>query len=256
MNYTVLKEFNERVLLLTLNRPSRKNAFNTEQWLTFSTALDEARENDEVNVVIINGAGEDFSSGQDLTDFSDVSEGGESPYKICERALAKFDKPLIGAAKGFAVGGGATILFYCDILYVGNSLRMRLPFTSLGLVPEFASSYLLQTNIGRQRAAELFYTAEWIDADMAVETGMAAHKFSDDKLLNNALMKATEIARWPLNAIRETKRCLNMVHKSGIDAAFKMEHAGMDKQAGSPENMEAISAFLEKRRPDFYKLKS
>lgn len=255
MSDTILKELNEGVLLLKLNRPEKKNAFNSEQWGAFAEALNEAKENDDVNVVVLTGSGKDFSSGQDLSDPLSPSGDAVASYRTCEPALADFDKPLLGAAKGVAVGGGATILFLCDILYVGDSLRMRVPFTSLGMAPEFASSYMLQAKIGRQRAAEIFFTSEWIDADKAVETGIARQKFSDDELMIKAMGKAAEIAMWPVNSLRETKRCMQEMHKPGIEAALKVEHEAMAKQAGSPENVEAIMAFLEKRKPDFNKLK-
>jgi enoyl-CoA hydratase/carnithine racemase len=137
---------------------------------------------------------------------------------------------------------------------VAESLRLRLPFANLGLVPEFASSYMLQANIGARRAAELFYTAEWIDADKAVDVGIATAKYSDADLLEKATAKAAEIAKWPVNALRETKRCLKAAHKCGIDRALEAEHEGMKKQAGSPENIEAVMAFIEKRPADFKKL--
>lgn len=253
MSNTVLKELKDGILLLILNRPEKKNAFNTEQWKAFSAELDAARGNDDVNVVVITGAGNDFSAGQDLKDYG---VAGEVPsYRICERAVIDFDKPLIAAAKGVAVGGGATILFHCDVLYVGESLRMRMPFNSLGMAPEFASSYMLQAIIGAQRAAELLLTSEWIDADKALETGIASRKFKDDELLQNAMAKAAEIAQWPLSSLRETKRCIKLAHKAGIDAVIKAEHEAMDRLAGSPENIEAVMAFAEKRKPDFRNLK-
>ena len=120
--------------------------------------------------------------------------------------MVEFDKPLVAAAQGVAVGGGATVLFHADIVYVGESLRMRLPFASLGLAPEWGSSYMLQANIGAQRAAELFYTAEWVDADKAHNSGIAADVLPDANLFEHALAKAQEIAQWPVNSLREIKR--------------------------------------------------
>jgi enoyl-CoA hydratase/carnithine racemase len=143
------------------------------------------------------------------------------------------------------------MLFHTDICYVGESLRMRLPFANLGLVPEFASSYMLQANIGAQQAAELFYTAEWINAERAVECGIAARSYGDSELLEKALEKGAEIAQWPVNALKEIKATLRLPHKAHIDAAFVAESEGMERQAGSPENIEAITAFLEKRAPKF-----
>jgi enoyl-CoA hydratase/carnithine racemase len=253
MSNTVLAELKDGVLLLTLNRPDKKNSFNTEQWTALAARLDAARADDDVTVVVLTGAGNDFSAGQDLRDA--VTPGGMASYRITERAVVDFDKPLIGAARGVAVGGGATMLFHCDVLYVGESLRMRLPFNSLGMAPEFASSYMLQKIIGPQKAAELLFTTEWIDADKALETGIASRKFKDDELLPNAMAKADEIAQLPLSSLLETKRCLKTAHKAGIDAALKIEREAMDRLAGGPASMEAMMAFMEKRKPNFRNLK-
>ena len=249
MESTVLKSLKDGVLLLTLNRPDKKNAFNSEQWESTAAELDAARVNDDVTVVVLTGAGDDFSSGQDLK--AAALPGALLSYRILERAIIDFDKPLIAAAKGVAVGGGATILFHCDIVYVGESLRLRLPFNSLAMAPEFASSYLLQTIVGPQRAAEFLFTTEWIDADKALGAGIASRKFRDDELLQNAMAKAAEIAQLPLISLRETKRCLKIAHKAGIEAAIKIEHEAMDKLSDTPEKKEALMAFIEKRKPDF-----
>jgi enoyl-CoA hydratase/carnithine racemase len=251
----VLRELSDGVLLLTLNRPKKKNAFNDPQWDGFRDALNDAREDPALAVVVLTGAGTDFSTGQDLAAFGAASEprddGRPSGFYGCAEAVAAFDKPLVAAAKGLCVGGGATILFHSDVLYVGESLRMRLPFVSLGLVPEFASSYLLQAAIGSRRAAELFYTAEWIDASRALETGIATSVHPDADVLGVALAKAREIARHPVSSLQATKRTLLAARATGVAAALQAEDAGMKAQAGSPENVEAVRAFLEKREPDF-----
>ena len=127
---------------------------------------------------------------------------------------------------------------------------------SLCLVPEWGSSYMLQANIGAQRAAELFYTAQWVEADKALDYGIAAAVVPDSDLYQQALTKAREIAQWPVNSLREIKRCLRLHHLPAIDSAIKAEQAGMMRQAGSPENIEAVTAFMERRAPDFSKLES
>jgi enoyl-CoA hydratase/carnithine racemase len=256
MSDPVLRELDEEgVLLVTLNRPEKKNAFNDPQWDGLRDALSDAREDPRVAVVVVTGAGDDFSAGQDLTAFGKPAEpradGHPSGYYGCMEVLAAFDKPMLAAAKGVGVGIGATFLFHCDIVYVGESVRLRLPFVSLGLVPEGASSYLLQQVIGSQRAAELFYTAEWIDAGQAVTLGMAAGVFPDAQLLEATLAVGREIAEHPVSSLQATKRTLLRAHRDGIRAAFEAEDEGMKAQAGSPENIEAIKAFIEKRKPDF-----
>jgi enoyl-CoA hydratase/carnithine racemase len=245
----------EGVLLVTLNRPKKKNAFDEDQWDGLAVALDTAREDPRVAVVVLAGAGGNFSSGADLSAFGEErpkrADGKSSAFFAAIDSLFDFDKPLLAAVDGVAVGGGCTLAVACDIVYVGESVRMRLPFASLGLVPEIASSYTLQAAIGRQRASELMFTAEWIDAARALELGMAARVLPDEALLDTTLAKAREIAQWPVTALREIKRTMQVAHRAGIDAAREVEDAAMLRQAGSPENIEAITAFMQKRKPDF-----
>ena len=250
MSDTVLQTLDEHgVLLLTLNRPKRKNAFSNEQWLAFGEAVVAADENPAVACVVVTGAGSDFSSGVDLNDFADSGE--EHPFERCARRLVDFNKPIISAAKGVAVGGGATLLLHTDVVYVGESLRLRFPFTALGLVPEWGSSYQLQAVIGARKAAELMYTSEWINAERAVDLGIATAAYSDDELLEKAVEKARQIAEWPVSSLKEKKALMRRVHRAAIHSAIDAEQEGMAKLAGQPENIEAVMAILEKRTPDF-----
>jgi len=270
MGDRLLRELRDGVLLLTWNRPERKNAFDDDAWRAFHEALDEARVAPQVAVVVVTGAGGDFSAGVDLNSFRAAGPGRDDPFRAagpgrdapadgvaehpfgrCMEALCAFDKPLVAAARGVAVGFGATFLFHCDVVYVGESLRMRLPFVSLGLVPEAAASFLLPATIGARRAAELLFTAEWVDAERAQELGIATRALPDDLLLPAALEKAREIARWPVSALQATKQTLLRGREAGVRAALETEALLMAKLAGSPENVEAVVAFLEKRAPDF-----
>lgn len=236
---------------LVFNRPNRKNALDGGLFKAIAHALDEARDDKAVHVVLLSGSGGNFCSGMDLAGNFDE---GSAPFDLCAAAVAGFDKPLVAAVDGTAIGGGATIPLHCDVVYVSDSLRMRFPFVNLGLVPEFSSSYMLQANIGARRAAELMYTAEWIDADRAVDLGIATAKFSDAELHEKARQKAQEIAQWPVSALVATKRCLKATHVANIETAKNIEVELMAKQVGSPENNEAITAFFEKRAPNFRNL--
>ncbi len=247
---SILIDIHQRIATITFNRPEKKNAFNRDAWFALRDAIVEARDNDAASVVVITGAGKDFSSGVDLSDLTgDPNE--KPPFEVMMDELMLLDKPLLAAAKGVAIGFGATALFHCDVVYVGDSLRMRLPFVNLGLVPEAGCSYTLPRNIGYQQAAELLFTAEWINAERAVETGIARRAFSDEDLLPKTLEKAAEMAQWPRNALRETKRTLMQAHSTAINQARELEMAGMMRQVGSAENMEAVTAFFEKRAPRF-----
>jgi enoyl-CoA hydratase/carnithine racemase len=244
------------VLLLTLDRPHRKNAFDDAQWDALARALDRARRDPRVAVVVLTGAGGNFSSGVDLSSFSGAppaprADGHKSAFHAFVRSLFDFDKPLIAAVRGVAVGGGCTITLACDFVYAGESVRMRLPFANLGLVPEIASSYTLQAAIGRQRAAELMLSAEWIDAARALEMGLVARVLPDDAVLDATLARAREIAQWPVSALVEIKRTLQLAHRDRIEAALRAEDEAMTRLAGSPENVEAVTAFMQKRKPDF-----
>jgi enoyl-CoA hydratase/carnithine racemase len=253
----VLRELDdEGVLLVTLNRPEKKNAFHEPQWDALADCLNGAREDPAVAVVVLTGAGGNFSSGVDLSSFGGEpppprADGRPSAFYACVDSVFDFDKPLLAAVRGVAVGGGCTLAVATDIVYVGESLRMRLPFANLGLVPEIGSSYTLQAAIGRQRASELMFTAEWIDAARAVEVGLAARCYPDDRVLDEALAKAHEIAQWPVSSLRAIKQTLQVAHRAGIEAAREAEDEAMRRLAGSPENLEAITAFLQKREPDF-----
>lgn len=256
MSDTLLTENRGGVLIVTLNRAAKKNAINNQMWAAIRATFRSASEDDDVACVLLCGAGENFCSGVDLSSFGDDSvEDPQALFNSAALSVAEFDKPLVAAAQGAAVGGGATVLFHADIVYISESFRLRLPFASLGLVPEWGSSYMLQANIGAQRAAEVFYTAAWVDAEKALENGIAAKVLPERELFQHALATAQEIAQWPVNSLREIKRSLRMHHLASIHAAFEAEQAGMARQAGSPENIEAVTAFLEKRKPDFRKLR-
>ncbi len=251
---TVLSERRNGVALLTLNRPDKRNAFNDQQYDDLREALADAETDDTIKVAVITGAPGAFSAGQDLSEmgtartYDDAGPHGFGPF--VDR-LSAFQKPLLAAVNGVGVGIGLTMLLHCDIVYMAQSARIRAPFVSLGLVPEAGSSLLLQVIVGPQIAAELLYTSAWIDAERAVDLGLAAGAFDDDELLNRTLEQAAEIARQPLAALRRTKQLLLDVRSEALAAARRREEPAMGSLIGSPANAEAIRAFREKRSPDF-----
>ena len=251
----LISEPSPGVRLITLNRPEKKNAFDDAQWDGFANALRAANADGEVAVAVVTGAGGDFSAGVDLASFMGGARARAGPfasgYDNTMDALVALEKPLLAAASGVCVGFGATFLFHCDGVYLGESARLRLPFVRLGLVPEGASSYLLLALVGPRRAGELLYTAEWIPASRALALGLATALHADADVLEAALQRAREIAQFPVSALRETKRTLKAALAPGLARALEAERAGMQAQAGSAENVEAVRAFLEKREPDF-----
>jgi enoyl-CoA hydratase/carnithine racemase len=166
-------------------------------------------------------------------------------------AICALEKPLVAAVRGCAIGYGMTVLFHCDVVYVGDSVRMRMPFANLGLVTEAAACYMAPLVIGQRQAAELLYTADWVDAARAVEYGIATRAYPDERVLAEATAKARQMAQWPTSSLMEMKRMLKSFHRDRIREARALEGASMAKLFGSPENREAITAFIEKRKPDF-----
>jgi enoyl-CoA hydratase/carnithine racemase len=256
---TVLEALHAGVLTLTLNRPAQKNAFNTVQWRELRDALRDAKASDAVRAVVLTGAGGAFSAGQDLSEMaqSTTTAGpatGAHPFGEFLDELCAFDKPLIAAVNGVAVGIGLTVLLHCDFAYVAEGARLRAPFVTLGVVPEAAASHLLPLMIGWRNAYDLLYGDGWLSAARAVELGLANQLCAPADVLTTAQAKAAALAALPPEALRHTKRLLLATRDAEVRAARAREDAAFRVRVGSPENQEAVRAFFEKRPPDFTKL--
>jgi enoyl-CoA hydratase/carnithine racemase len=238
------------VLTITMNRPARRNAFDSGGFAALGNAFAEANADRRVAVALLTGAGNDFSSGLDLSAI-DLNPDDEPPFERMMDAICAFDKPFVCAAKGCAIGFGATVLFHADVVYLGRSARLRFPFASLGLVTEAAAAYLGPATIGYKRAAELLFTAELFDAGKALEYGIATRVYPDEELLPRALDKAREMAQWPIDSLVEIKRIMKAMHRDKVALARELEAEGFRRLMGSAANLEALSAFMEKRAPSF-----
>jgi len=249
---TVLEEREGGVLLLTLNRPRQRNAFNRRMWHDLRDALGDAQVDPAVRVVVITGSPGAFSAGQDLGEMTGVDE--DPGFGSFMDRLCAFDKPLLAAVNGVGVGIGLTLLLHCDVVLIAEGARLRPPFVTLGVVPEAASSYLLPATVGWQRAAEALFTADWIDAARAVELGIASRLCPPATLLADTRALAARIAAQPPQAVQHTKRLLIATRQDRIGAARAREDQAFTERIGTAENLEAIQAFFEKRPPDFSKL--
>ena len=219
------------VRLLTLNRPESKNAFNKALYDGVRIALDEAAADEAIGVCVITGAGDAFSAGQDLKALAGVKDNPEElqGFDPFSRALARFDKPLLAAVNGVAVGVGTTLLLHCDLVLVSDHARFRLPFVALGLIPEAASSLLLPTRIGPQAAAYHLLTGEWMDAETAVTRGLAWQRCAPEELLATTLGIAQRIAEGTVEALRNTKRLLLAARSDAVTAALDRESVFLDE---------------------------
>ena len=251
---TLIEELSAGVLLITLNRPERKNAFNHQMWCDCRAALAEAQESDAVRVVVVTGAGNAFSAGQDLSEMvggSPVESSAEHGFSSFMDRLCTFDKPLIAAVNGVGVGIGLTLLLHCEYVFIARGARLRAPFITLGVVPEAASSYLLPALIGYRKAVDLLFESDFFSAERAVELGIATQLCEPDELLPAAIGRARRLATKPLGSLRWTKRLLLATRQEQVAAARQREDEAFMYRVGSPENLEAVSAFFEKRSPDF-----
>ncbi|MDQ1457555.1 MAG: hypothetical protein QOH28_3175 [Actinomycetota bacterium] len=255
-----------RVRVLTLNRPETLNAFNDELYHAAGAALEDAAARADVACVVITGAGRAFSAGQDLaemgrlsaetkTDFDNTDVGGAGPgFPRFLDTLAAFGKPVIAAVNGIGVGIGMTMLLHVDIAIIASTARLRAPFVPLGVVPEAAGSLLMPIVMGNQRAALKLYTGDWVTADEAVECGLALRAVAPDKLMSVAMELAGRIAKMPVASLSATKRVVIEGRIDAVRAARAREDRAFTGMIGQPANMEAITAFLEKREPDFSRL--
>lgn len=254
MAETIIETVDQYVTVITFNRPRQKNAFNTQMYDEAAEALRRAQERPSVGAVVVTGAADAFSAGQDLGEMAALAEhGSDEPHgfpRFMDR-LCQFDKPLLAAVNGVGVGIGFTMLLQCDLVYFSTTAKLRAPFLPLGVVPEAASSYLLPVVVGYQHAAEILLTADWVDAASAVAMGIGRAVYPPDQLMPNVMAMAHKIAAQPPGATQATKRLIIATRAEQIRAARAREDAVFAERVGNDENMEAVMAFLQKRPPDF-----
>jgi len=242
----------DRVRLITLHRPDVLNAFNDALYDGVRDALGGAAERSDIAVAVVTGAGRAFSAGQDLSpDAHAPHDGRPHGFGPFMDAVDSFPKPLIAAVNGLGVGIGLTFLLHCDVVLIASDARLRAPFVSLGLTGEASSTYLLPERIGHQRAAELLYTARWVQAQEVVDIGLALRTCEPGETLDEATSLAREIAAMPVPSLVETKRLLLAAHHAEVRAARERENLAFGSLGGGPANREAVAAFREKREPDF-----
>jgi enoyl-CoA hydratase/carnithine racemase len=253
----IITELSGKVLRVQFNRPSKKNAMTLAMYAALAEELDRADQNDDVRVVLVHGAGDSFTAGNDIADFVSHPPGpGDSPQARFLDALIRFSKPLVAAVHGFAVGGGATMLLHFDFVYAAESTRFQVPFINLALVPELASSYTMPTQLGYLRAAEMILLGEPFSAARASEFGLVTAVVPDQNVWDKASGVATNLTRKPAEALRACKRLIKAPEQDSIRQAVSRELSEFAARVRSAEAKEAFAAFLEKRKPDYSKAKA
>ena len=255
MNEYIKTELSDGVLVLTLQRPDKKNALTGAMYNVLSDALDRAETDAAVKVVLFQGDGDSFTAGNDLADFAVQSKSNsdeESPAFRFIKTLGKASKPLVAAVQGNAVGIGTTMLLHCDLVYLAEGARLMTPFVNLALVPEAASSWLLPARIGHVRAYQMFALGEPMDAATAVASGLANAVVPASEVRQKAMAAALTLTKRPAGSLSATKKLMRDLER--IQAIIIAEGELFRERLKTPEAREAFTAFAERRPPNFANL--
>ena len=242
------------VATIEIARPEKKNALTVAMYQAMADALLAAQADPAVRAVLITGQPGIFTSGNDIDDFmNQPRQAGVSPAVGFMKALLGCEKPVVAAVTGAAIGIGTTMLLHCDLVYISDEARFAMPFVSLGLVPEFASSLVVAQLFGRVKASEKLLLGEPFTPAEAVELQLANAVLPAGEVLNHARRMAERFNALPPGAVRDTKRLMRRASADHLLQAIAAENEVFGARLSSPEATEAFSAFFQKRKPDFSK---
>lgn len=245
-----------RIRVITLDRPEARNAFNEALYDAATDALIDAAADNGVAVAVITGTDHAFSAGNDLHEMAARTTGGEfvngrHGFSGFVDQLIDFPKPLLCAVNGLAVGIGATMLALSDLVFISTDAKVRCPFTRLGVAPEAASSVSFPRLLGRQNAMWALLSSEWLSPQECVDMGLAWKLCAPDELMNETLRHAEVLASKPINSLVESKRAIVAPLRDDMYAARERENAAFQVLLGGPANIEALTAFAQRREPDY-----
>ncbi len=256
MSYETIKyEVKEGIGTITINRPDVLNALNMQVLAEMLSAIVSAASDAEVKVVVVTGAGRSFIAGADIAQMSEfgTQDGlrfGDLGHAML-MALETMDKPAIAAVNGFALGGGTEVSLGCDFIYASTKAKFGQPEVSLGIIPGFGGTQRLARTVGMNKARELIYTGEIIDAQEAVRIGLVAEVFEPDELMDKVREKANLLmSNGPL-AIAAAKRVMNKGVDLPLDSALELEKQAFSALFGTEDQTEGMAAFVAKRKAVF-----
>ncbi|QJD99577.1 enoyl-CoA hydratase [Massilia forsythiae] len=247
----------DHILTLEFNRPQRKNAITGAMYTALAEALRAADADPAIRAILITGKPDIFTAGNDLDDFLNNAGAGalddDRPVFQFMRALESCTKPVVAAVAGLAVGIGTTLLMHCDLVYAAENAKFSMPFTQLGLCPEFASSLLVAQSAGYTRAAEKLLLGEAFDAQEALGMGIVARVLPAAELADFARGQAAKLAKLPPASVRTTKALMRRARAALVQETIAAENERFGAMLNGDEAKEAFTAFFEKRKPDFSK---
>ena len=244
---SVLKD---NILTLTINRPNARNALSQSMYLLLAQGLEQAQQDELIHVVLIKGMSDIFCAGNDMQDFQAMSQGQADQYGArFMRALINCDKPIVAAVNGPAIGIGTTLLQFVDFLYLSPTAIFQTPFVAMGLCPELGSSQLLAQQIGVRKARAMLLAGERMLASEAVTLGFANEVCESPD--NVAMQKVITLAKLAPIAMRTSKAMLMRESRQQLLDTVEYENKTLANLVTQAESREAVSAFMEKRQPDF-----
>ena len=258
MSEQLIFEVRNKVATITLNRPEKLNAFTPQMKEDWLEALEFCRTSSDVNVIVMTGTGRAFCTGGDVGKFNEHSR--ESLTEVKERVVdaqrlaVKFDeidKPVIAALNGLATGGGLDVALMCDLRFSAQSARFAETYARMGLVPGAGGAYYLPRIVGISKALQMFFSADFVDADEALRIGLVDEVFPDDQLMDKTMEFAERVAGNAPIAVRLTKKILYQGLDTDLRTALNLVASSMPMARTSDDHREAVAAFSEKRKPRF-----
>ncbi|MFN5096461.1 enoyl-CoA hydratase [Limnohabitans sp.] len=251
----ILTHTDAGVMTITFNRLDKKNSITSAMYAAMADAVAQAGADPSVRVVVFQGHESIFSAGNDIGDFlNQPPSTQESPVFRFLRGIATFEKPLLAAVAGPAVGIGTTLLFHCDLVYAGDNAAFSMPVVNLGLCPEAASSLLAPRMFGYHRAAEALLMGEPFFAEAAQEVGLVNRVVPPTEVNGYAQAQARKLAAKPLTSLIATKRLMKGGDQQAVLQKMDEEGQSFGRMLREPAAKEAFGAFMEKRKPDFSKV--
>lgn len=255
-NYeTILVEKRGKVAVITINRPDKLNALSSKVHAEGISALDELRNDNEVRVVVITGSGEkSFVAGADISEFAGKSAAEQRDVMNARslfNSIDAFPKPVIAMINGFCLGGGCELALACDLRVAGEKARFSQPEINLGIMPGGGGTQRLTRLIGEGRAMEMILTGDMIDANTALNFGLVNHVFAPEELEEKTLELANKIAEKAPIALQMSKEAVKFASRSNLDEGLRREVDLFAICFSTEDKEEGVSAFLEKRKPEF-----
>ncbi len=252
---TITVEREGRIAVLTINRPDKLNALNSNVHVEGVAALDELRSDDEVRVVVITGSGEkSFVAGADISEFegkTPVTQRATFQERTLFNSIEIFPKPVIALVNGFCLGGGNELALACDLRICSENARFSQPEINLGIIPGGGGTQRLTRMVGEGRSMEMILTGDMIDAETAHRFGLVNHVYPAEELRAKTMELAAKIAEKAPIALQLAKEAVKFASRSNLDEGLRREVDLFAICFSTEDKKEGVSAFLEKRKPDF-----